>query len=121
MSSRRSRKGGTVISRTLSRYSRSSRNARGRRVFQVAVGSRDDAHVRVARVVVAQTFELLLLQKTEELRLQVGGDLRNLVEKQRPASADSTRPTWSRTAPVKAPFTWPKSSLARSSPTESDS
>ena len=33
-----------------------------------------------------------------------------------PPSAASTRPGWSRTAPVKAPRAWPKSSLASSSP-----
>jgi hypothetical protein len=56
----------------------------------------------------------VLLEETEELRLEVVRQVADLVEEDRPPFAASSRPGLSFQAPVKAPFTWPKSSLSSS-------
>ena len=61
----------------------------------------------------AQPLELLLLQHAEQLGLQLRRDVADLVEEQVPWCASSKRPTFWLMAPVKAPFSWPNSSLSR--------
>src|SRR5262249_54747783 len=64
---------------------------------EVAVGRRDDAQVDRLVAVRADAADLAILQRAEELGLELGRHLADLVEKQRPAArllegADAPRP-----------------------------
>ena len=86
MSSGRSRSGGTVELTTSRRYRRSSRNVPSRtRLGEVAVGGGDDAHVDLALLAGADRANAAALEHVEQLRLQRGRHLADLVEKQRAA------------------------------------
>jgi hypothetical protein len=56
----------------------------GDHLCQVAVRRRHQAHVHPDRSRAPQALELLLLQHAEELRLQLRGDIADLVEEERP-------------------------------------
>ena len=60
--------------------------------LEVPVGGRDQSHIDHAGPLVADPFELPLLENTEELGLMFEGDLADLVEEQVPPSASSNRP-----------------------------
>ncbi len=114
MSSRRSRSGGRRISTVLRRNSRSWRNrpaaTSSRRSALVAEMMRTST-VRVLRR--ADALELAGLQHAQQLRPAASSEMlaissRNSV----PPSASSKRPTRSVLASVKAPRTWPNSSLS---------
>src|SRR5205814_7024542 len=55
------------------------------RLLQVPVRRRDDPHVDRDRRRAAEPLDLALLEAAEELRLQAGVHLADLVEKERPA------------------------------------
>ncbi len=82
---------------------------------QVAVGGRHQAHVDLQRLGAAHALELAVLQHPQQLDLQRGGDLADLVEeagcRRRPARSG---PRGGPAAPVKLPFSWPNSSLSSS-------
>src|SRR5439155_2479208 len=77
------------------------------------VRGRDDPDVDGDGSCAADRDERLLLHDAQQLPLQVEGDLGHLVEEERPWLARAKSPWRSRTAPVKAPCTWPKSSDSR--------
>ena len=80
------------------------------------MGGGDEAHVDVPVAHVAQAAEAHVLDDLQELRLHLQVHVADLVEEQRcPRCATSRRPCLAATAPVKAPFSWPKSSVSRSS------
>jgi hypothetical protein len=56
------------------------------------------------------TFKLSLLQHAKQGDLRLDGKVANLIQEYLPPSAASKRPTRLCSAPVKAPFSWPKSS-----------
>src|SRR6266403_5419531 len=62
-----------------------TKTLRSNHFAQSTVRRGDDAYVDLERVCSADTLELVLLQHTEELRLQLEGDLADLVEEQRAA------------------------------------
>src|SRR5258708_33650602 len=49
--------------------------------FEVAIGRRDYSRVDMDRMFAADAFEILILQKAQELGLQGGGQVGDLVEK----------------------------------------
>ena len=60
----------------------------------------------------ADAGELALLQHAQQAGLGVERHVADLVEEQRAAARLSNLPGIARSAPVKAPFSWPKSSLS---------
>ena len=83
---------------------------------EVLVRRRDQPDVDLAVPDVSQPAESLLLEDLQELRLDQRGPRR----RSRPGracrvSATSSSPALLATAPVNAPFSWPKSSVSRSS------
>src|SRR5437762_14373670 len=54
-------------------------------LFQIDVGSRDDAHVDATRSSVAQRGELALLNHTEQTHLSLGRNVANFIQENRPA------------------------------------
>ena len=117
MSSRRSRSGGScdredvqpveeVLAETCPR-----RPARPRSRLVAAI-TRTSTRMRPRA---ADALELALLEHAQQLRLQLERQLADLVEEERAAvgQLEAARACcW--TAPVKAPFSWPKSSLSSS-------
>ena len=86
MSSRRSRSVGTRHLDDVEAEEEVLAEAAGLHVvFEVAVRRRDDAHVGLARARLAQPLELTFLQEAQQLGLQAGGQLADLVEEQRAA------------------------------------
>ncbi len=82
---------------------------------EVAVGRRHDAHVHAHGPRPSEPLELLLLQHAKQLRLEArGADSPTSSRSRVPPSASSKRPRRRWTAPVKAPFSCPKSSLSTS-------
>ena len=75
---------------------------------------RDDPDVHGHGLGSAHALEGTLLENAQELGLEVQGEIADLVQEQVPPSASSNRPFLVAVAPVKAPFSWPKSSLSRS-------
>ena len=53
--------------------------------FQIFVGGGNDSDIGLDRRVSADTFELLLLEKTERLGLRRGGHIADLIQKDRAA------------------------------------
>ncbi len=79
----------------------------------VAVGGGDEADVDVELFVAADAGEGAVFEEAEELGLK-GRDMSPISSRKMvPAWASSTRPSFWRMAPVKEPFSWPKSSLSR--------
>ena len=104
MSSGRSRSGGIVIFENVHAIEQVSRKRPARTSFlEVAVRGGDDAHVGVPRLVLADLLEGAVLHEAQELGLNTGLDLADLVEEQRAAVRGLDAPLRSRTAPVKAP------------------
>ena len=83
---------------------------------QVAVGGGDDADIGADRRAPADRGELALLQHAQQPGLRLERHVADLVEEQRAAlrPARSARPR-AGSAPVKAPRSWPNSSLSISS------
>ncbi len=76
------------------------------------MGRRDDAHVDPLRPIAADPLELALLKEAQQLDLDRERDLADLVEEQR-ALVGLLEPALAlRCAPVKAPRSWPNSSLS---------
>ncbi len=61
-------------------------------VFQILVGRRHDAGVDLDRLRASETFELLLLQHPEQLRLSRWAQIADLVEEDRPAVGELELP-----------------------------
>ncbi len=80
---------------------------------KVAMSGAHQPKIRVDLLDVADASEDSGLQQAQQLDLQRQGDVAHLVEKQVPPSAASTSPVLRPSAPVKAPFSWPKSSLSK--------
>ena len=85
------------------------------RALEVLVGRRDDPHVDLDVRPAADTRELAVFQDVEELGLKGRVEVADLVEEDRPLFAASNLPILSWCAPVKAPRSWPNSSLSSSS------
>jgi hypothetical protein len=81
---------------------------------RIAVRGADNPHVDLARPRIADALNGPALDEAQELRLQRGVHLAQLVQDSSrnivPPSASSAAPARSSVAPVKAPRTWPKSS-----------
>ncbi len=82
--------------------------------FEIDMSRRDDADVDLDVFPSADTRDGFFLQDAEELRLCAHGKLADSSRKSVPLSACSKRPMRRTSAPVKAPFSWPKSSLSSS-------
>ncbi len=78
----------------------------------ILVCRRHYPHVDLDGLDTAQTFELPLLQDAQEFRLKFERHVADLVQKSVPPSAVCKRPFAGAHAPVKAPLSWPKSSLS---------
>ena len=76
---------------------------------------RDDAHVGLDRGAAADGGVLALLQHAQKSRLRLERHVADLVEEQRAAVGLLEAAVRPRSAPVKAPFSWPNSSLSSSS------
>ena len=83
----------------------------GHQGLEVAVGGAEDPHVGREGLAAADTLEGPVLQEPQQLPLGLEGT--DLVDA---SSAISTLPFTRRSAPVKAPRSWPKSSLSTSCP-----
>ena len=116
MSSGRSRRGGTrQRDRADAEVEVAAEPLLPHELGQVLVrgGDQPDVHAPVAHV--AQPAEPLLLEHLQELGLDLEVDVADLVEKHRPAVRDLEQARLGGVAPVKAPFSWPKSSVSRNS------
>jgi hypothetical protein len=82
--------------------------------LQVPVGGGDDPDIHGQGPGAPHALEAALLQDAEQLDLQAHGQIADLVQEQAAPSASSKRPFLVAAAPVKAPFSWPNSSLSRS-------
>ena len=80
------------------------------RLFEVAVGGADDAHVNFQGLRAADALELAFLQHAQQLGLERGGDFADFVQKQRAAVGEFEAAGALATAPVNEPFSWPNSS-----------
>jgi len=76
------------------------------------MGRSYEANVYLVSPAAPQALEFLLLQDTQQFWLQWQRNVAHLVQEQRPLSANSKRPIFCAIAPVKAPFSWPNSSLS---------
>jgi hypothetical protein len=79
---------------------------------QIAVGRRQHPRRDRHRLRRAHRTHLLLLQRAQQFGLQVQRQLADLVEKDRPTLRRRQQALPRPVAPVKAPFTYPKSSLS---------
>ena len=79
------------------------------------MGRGDDAHVDVDGPGAAHTLEAALLEHAQHLRLGLGRHVADLVEEDGAAVGRLEAALRRASAPVKAPFSWPKSSLSTSS------
>src|SRR5207249_12083529 len=77
-------------------------------------GVGDQPDVDRDRAARAERRDLAVLEGAQELRLEPERDLQTSSRKSVPPSAARKTPSWSATAPVKAPRRWPKSWLSRS-------
>jgi hypothetical protein len=50
--------------------------------FEVAIGRRYQSHIDLLGSIAAEPFKLTLLQRAQELRLNIEGNISNLVEEQ---------------------------------------
>ena len=80
--------------------------------LDVLVGGRDDAQLDRDLALAAEPPEAHRVEELEELGLRARGQLRDLVEEERAPVAISISPRRVALASVKAPFSWPKSSLS---------
>ena len=71
---------------------------------EVAVRRRQDAKVDDALLVVADPAHHPILQDPQQLDLERQGRVVDLVEEDRPPSAETSWPSYARTEPVKAPL-----------------
>ena len=81
-------------------------------LLQVPVRGRHDPHVDFDVGRSADAFERLLLEKPEQLCLQPGNHLPDLVQEDRPAVGCLEQPALLAVRAVKAPRSWPNSSLS---------
>ena len=84
MSALRSRSGGSLICTTFRRKYRSWRKPPVRMAgFEIAVGGRDHARADADALVGADRLDFALLQRAQQLGLQIDGQVANFVEEQR--------------------------------------
>ena len=113
MSAFLSRSGGSGMGKTLSRNHRSSLNSTVlHHGFQVPLGGRDDPDIDLDGGGAADPFELLRLKHPQQAHLGIARQLPDLVKKDGPFVGPLEAPPLRSMAPVKAPFSWPKSSLS---------
>jgi len=77
---------------------------------KIPVDSRDNANIHGDRAAASDTFELAFLKYAQQRNLGFRGSSPTSSRKSVPPSASSKRPKRRWRAPVKAPFSWPKSS-----------
>ena len=82
-------------------------------LVEVAVGARDDAHVDPARTVGADGRDGAFLEHAQERDLESRARVAHFVEEDAAAVGLHEETRTILVAPVKAPRTWPKSSLSR--------
>ena len=82
--------------------------------LKIAVAGGDDAHIYLDGAAASQRLEFMLLQHAQQLDLCSRGNSLTSSRKSVPPSASSNRPVRCSSAPVKAPFMWPNSSLSTS-------
>ena len=75
----------------------------GDALLEIGVCRGHDAHVHALGPRVADRQDLSLLEKSEQLRLHVKGQIADFVQEQRSADRVRSTPGWSATAPVKLP------------------
>src|ERR1019366_8089678 len=80
--------------------------------FQVAIGCGQNPHVDGHALYASHRTSLLLLDRPQQLRLQIDRQLADLVQKHGPPWAIASSPSLGLVAPVKAPRTCPNSSLS---------
>ena len=81
-------------------------------LFQVLVGGRDKPDIPPTGAS-AHRIKLTLLEHPEEFRLGCERHVTDFVEKDGPSVASPNNPFENLVAPVKAPFSWPNSSLSK--------
>ena len=81
--------------------------------LEVLVGGGEHADVRLERLIATDAAELAFLQHAQELALHGQRHVADFIEEERAAVALLEAADALATAPVKAPFSWPKSSLSR--------
>jgi hypothetical protein len=82
---------------------------------KVAMGRRHDSHIGLDRRATADRHVFAFLQHAQKARLRLGRHVADLVEEQRAAGGLLEQAGFFATAPVKAPRSWPNSSLSISS------
>src|ERR1700678_716725 len=80
--------------------------------FQIAIGGGDYADVHRNFFVAAYRSDFFFLEDAQELGLKFQGKLADFIEKIVPPLAAWKSPALVFSAPVKEPFSWPKSSLS---------
>jgi len=103
MSSGRSRSGGTLMVKTLSRRAGLCGSGRRPPPFQVLVGGGNQADVRLNGLIAAEALETLFLNEPEHLGLGGRAHVADLRRDSVPPWACSNLPMRRRSAPVKAP------------------
>ena len=88
MSSRRSRSGGRLIDDIQAVVEIFAKRAFLDRLFEIDIGGGDDAHIDLAACRVTQRREFALLDDAQQLRLRLGRDVADLIEKDRAAVGD---------------------------------
>ena len=79
--------------------------------LEIAVGGREHAHVACGSArAPPDALEAALLQRAQQLDLQLGRHVADLVEEDVPPWASSSLPSRRSLASVNAPFSWPNSS-----------
>jgi hypothetical protein len=81
-------------------------------VNQISVGRSYKPNVHLVSPSAAQALEFLFFKTRSSLGCSPGGRSPTSSRKSVPLSANSKRPTFCAIAPVKAPLSWPKSSLS---------
>lgn len=81
---------------------------------QVTVSSKDEPDVYLFIFLSTDAAELAILQKLQELGLRARIKFSDFIEKKRTRVSQLYPSGFAPTAPVKAPFSYPKSSLSRS-------
>ena len=71
---------------------------------QVTMRRRYEAHVYLVSPVATEPLEFLLLQDTEQFRLEFQGNVADFVQEECSLVCSSKRPVFCATAPVNAPF-----------------
>ena len=78
--------------------------------FQIVVGSGNEAEINLLGSSSPQPLHRLLLKSAQQFALQPKVEGRNLVQKKRAGMCQLDQPGLALSAPVKAPFSYPKSS-----------